>query len=177
MIIPQVNTLGAVLESRQNPCPDNYYYDGYGRCRASGWWYYGRWILAAVVIVFFVVLFVTWSCMKNRRRRRQGLAPMYGTGWMPAPAYNNNGQQPQYNQGGWLGGFGHKNNNNQPPPPQYTPAPAQGQQYTGQTFNSNEGYYGHHQNDVPLQQPAGSYYPRGGEPVYEPPAGPPPAKN
>lgn len=173
------------------PCPlpscddDDEYVDRYGRCRTSGWDYYGRWILAAVVIVFFVALFFTWSCIRNRRRRRQGLRPMYGTGWMPAQGGHNNhnnniphGQQPQYNHGGWLGGFGHKtNSNHQPPPPQYTPAPVQGQQSTGQTFNSNDGYYGHHQNDVPLQQPTGSYYPRGGEPVYEPPAGPPPAKN
>lgn len=139
------------------------------------------------MIVFFILLFVTWSCVKNRRRRRQGMQPMYGTGWIPAGGGGGgpvNNQQPQYNQGGWFGGFGgHKNhkNNNQPPPPQYTPgpggAPTQEQQYTGQTFNSNEGYYGHHQNDVPLQQPAGSYYPRGGDPVYAPPEGPPPAKN
>lgn len=97
------------------------------------------------------------------------------------PQYYNNGappppgqQQPQYNNSGWFG-YGNKNNN-QPPPPQYTASPV-GNQYTGQTFNSNEGYYGHNPNDVPLQQPSGSYYPRGGENVYEPPSGPPPAKH
>lgn len=95
------------------------------------------------------------------------------------PGYYNN-QQPQYSNnnagggGGWFGYGGNKHN--QPPPPQYTPNVVPNQ-YTGQTFDSNEGYYGHHQNDVPLQQPAGSYYPRGGEPVYEPPSNPPPAKN
>lgn len=138
-------------------------------------------MLAAVVIFLFIVLFVAWSCITNKRRRRAGLQPRYGTGWMAPGGWQHNQQghppQPQYNNGGWFGGYGagHKNNN-QPPPPQYTPGPAQ-YNNTGQTFTSNEGYYGHHQNDVPLQQPAGSYYPRAGENVYEPPAGPPPAKN
>lgn len=180
MIIPQANAL-AELEARQtfSSCPSGTYLNRYGNCVSSGWVNYGRWVLAAIVIIVFIALFVIWSCISNRRRRRRGMRPMYGTGWVPGNyAYNNNnqGQQPQYNQGGWFGGFGHKNHN-QPPPPQYTPAPPQGQQYTGQTFDSNDGYYGHHQNDVPLQQPTGTYYPRGGEPVYEPPAGPPPAKS
>lgn len=94
--------------------------------------------------------------------------------------YNPNQQQPQYNNnGGWFGYGGNKNNQPPPPPPpQYTPGPNPvAGQYTGQTFDSNEGYYGHHANDVPLQQPAGSYYPRGGDNVYQPPEGPPPAKN
>ena len=108
--------------------------------------------------------------------------PRYGTGWMMPGAANANGQQPQYGNG-WFGS--NKFNNQQPqyqqpPPPQYTPA--QGpvpNQYTGQTFNSNEGYYGQHNNnnDIPLQQPTSSYYPRGGDNVYEPPQGPPPAKS
>lgn len=140
-------------------------------------------MLAAIIIVFFIALFVIWSCITNKRRRRAGLQPRYGTGWM-APGhwgqqnhYNNGApQQPQYSNGGWFGHGGNKHN--QPPPPQYTPNPGPVQyNTTGQTFNSNEGYYGHHQNDVPLQQPQGSYYPRAGENVYEPPSGPPPAKN
>ncbi|KAJ4396916.1 hypothetical protein N0V93_001138 [Gnomoniopsis smithogilvyi] len=176
MMIPQSHSLGELAARQTFRCPSGTYLNSYGNCVSSGWANYGRWVLAAIVIVFFIALFVIWSCISNRRRRRRGLQPMYGTGWVPGHAYNNQGQQPQYNQGGWFGGFGHKNHN-QPPPPQYTPAPPQGQQYTGQTFDSNDGYYGHHQNDVPLQQPSGTYYPRGGEPVYEPPAGPPPPKN
>lgn len=127
------------------------------------------------------MLFVTWSCINNRRRRRQGLNPRYGTGWMMhgRPQYYNNGApppgqpQPQYNNGGG-GWFGH-HKNNQPPPPQYSADPVPNQ-YTGQTFSPNDGYYGQQQNNVPLQQPTGSYYPRGGETVYEPPNHPPPGK-
>ena len=151
-------------------------YDSDGNCytNRSSWSYWGRWVLAAIVIIFFIALLFFWTCLRNRRRRRQGMQPHYGTGWMMY------GQQPQYGNG-WFGhNKGNSNNNNyqqQPPPPQYTPASPVGNQYTGQTFNSNEGYYGHHNNDIPLQQPTNSYYPRGGEPVYEPPAGPPPAKN
>lgn len=184
MIIPE---LGGGLAPRQytTGCPSGYHLRN-GRCYQNNWSYWGRWVLAAVVIVFFLSLFIIWSCISNRRRRTRGLTPRYGTGWMmPGGQYNAGGQQqPQYG-GGW---FGHnKFNNNQqpqyqqPPPPQYTPA--QGEvpnQYTGQTFNSNEGYYGQHNthnNDIPLQQPTSSYYPRGGDNVYEPPAGPPPAKS
>lgn len=76
-----------------------------------------------------------------------------------------------------------------PPPPQYSATQMQnyptGQQqqpqYTGQTFNSNEGYYGGHNEGVAPQPPQNSYYPQqrgvGGENVYEPPAGPPPGKH
>lgn len=106
------------------------------------------------------------------------MTPRYGTGWMMPGGQPG---QPQYGNG-W---FGQNKFNNQqpqyqqPPPPQYTPAQQGpvGNQYTGQTFNSNEGYYGqHNNNDIPLQQPGSSYYPRGGDNVYEPPTGPPPAK-
>jgi hypothetical protein len=68
-----------------------------------------------------------------------------------------------------------------PPPPQYSATPMQNYpqqqpQYTGQTFNSNEGYYGNHNEGV--APPPNAYYPnqRGGENVYEPPPGPPPGK-
>jgi hypothetical protein len=108
-------------------------------------------------------------CANSRRRRKQGLAPRYGTGWMaPAPKYGPN-------NGAYV-----------PPPPQYSATPMQnypqGQtqqpQYTGQTFNSNEGYYGGHNEGV--APPPNTYYPQrgfGGENVYEPPAGPPPGKH
>jgi len=186
MIIPE---LGGVLTPRQyySGCPSGYHLRN-GRCYQSNWSYWGRWVLAGIIVAFFLALFLTWSCISNRRRRRRGLNPRYGTGWMMGGANNGQHGQPQYGNG-W---FGHnKNNHNnqqyynqqQQAPPQYTP-PAQGplgNQYTGQTFNSNEGYYGHHNNnngnDVPLQQPGSSYYPRGGDNVYEPPAGPPPAKS
>jgi hypothetical protein len=169
-----------VLNHYSRSCPSGYY-ERNGVCVRSNWSYWGRWVLAAIVIAFFLMLFLTWSCISNRRRRRRGLNPRYGTGWMMPGAYNANGQQPQYGNG-WFGSNKYNNNQpqyQQPPPPQYTPAqgPMQNQP-TGQTFNSNEGYYGHHNNnDIPLQQPTSSYYPRGGDNVYEPPPGPPPVKS
>jgi len=83
--------------------------------------------------------------------------------------------------------YGAGNSNNYvPPPPQYSATPMQNYptnqqqqpQYTGQTFNSNEGYYGGHNEGI--APPQNAYYPQqrgvGGENVYEPPAGPPPGK-
>src|SRR4051794_19782990 len=102
------------------------------------------------------------------------MAPMYGTGWMAKPPqgqhYNNNGGYYNSNQ---------PYNGGQAAPP-YSP-PINSQQ-TGNTFNSNEGYYGNQggygqQNGVELQPPSNVYSPqRGGEPVYEAPQGPPPGK-
>jgi len=97
------------------------------------------------------------------------LSPMYGTGWMGGK-YNNGPPPPQN-----YGNQNYGDPNYQQPPPQY------GQQnvypqYTGNTFNSNEGYYGQRNNDVPLQQPANTYNPNRGTDNYEPPAGPPPSK-
>lgn len=183
---PQSNTSHHPLLSihrTDNPysyssCPSGYY-ERNGSCysnNGSSWNYWGRWVLAAIVIIFFIVLVFFWTCLSNRRRRRRGVQPRYGTGWMmPGPQ-----QPPQYGNG-WFGqhgkGNGNVNNNvNNPPPPQYTPAAPVGSQYTGQTFNTDEGYYGHHNNDIPLQQPSSSYHPHGGNNVYEPPAGPPPGK-
>jgi len=159
-----------------NRCPSGYSYSN-GYCyRNSGWYFWGRWLFAGIAVAFIVGVFLLYCCVNSRRRRKRGLAPRYGTGWM-APA-NKYGQQ---NAGGYV-----------PPPPQYTPQygqatqmnnyPQQPQQpqYTGQTFNSNEGYYGNnnnnHQEGV---APPPQAYTRGvgGENVYEPPAGPPPGKN
>ncbi|KAJ8064145.1 hypothetical protein OCU04_006499 [Sclerotinia nivalis] len=103
-------------------------------------------------------------CLNSRRRRRQGIQPMYGTGWMAKP--------PPY---------GHYNYG--PPPPIYTQNGPIPPQQTGNTFNSNDGYYGHHgqhgqhgqQDGIELQQPPNAYT-RGGEDVYEAPMGPPPGK-
>ena len=99
---------------------------------------------------------------------------MYGTGWMggkngaPPPGT----AAPYAPQGGYQYG---------PPPPQYSQQ-AMPNQYTGNTYNSNDGYYGQQhsygppQNEgIRLQQPAHAYS-RGGENGYEPPPGPPPSK-
>lgn len=72
----------------------------------------------------------------------------------PPQGYNNEMYPPPNNAG------------YQPPPPVYGQQP----QYTGNTFNSNEGYYGGHQNGV--QYPQNTYQ----REVYTPPAGPPPGK-
>jgi hypothetical protein len=94
---------------------------------------------------------------------------MYGTGWFPSygPKYGANNYYPNqpYNGGA--------------PAPPYSPPV--GYQATGNTFNSNDGYYGNHgygqQTGIELQQPTSSYQPqRGGDPVYDIPAGPPPGK-
>lgn len=102
-------------------------------------------------------------CFNARRRRRQGLPPRYGTGWTTAKWGN---QQSYYNNQPYNGGA---------PAPPYSP-PAQNYQYTGHTFNSNDGYYGQ-QSGVELQPPKNTYAGQpGGEPVYEAPQGPPPGK-
>jgi hypothetical protein len=82
---------------------------------------------------------------------------MYGGRWGSQPAYGApNPNQPYYNAAA---------------PPYSAPV---GFQQTGNTFNSNEGYYG---PQTELQQPANTYAPpRGAEPVYGAPPGPPPAK-
>jgi len=128
-------------------------------------------LFAGVAIAFFILVFCLVGCFNSRRRRKQGLAPRYGTGWMaPASKFGNN-------QGHYA-----------PPPPQYSATPMnnypqnnypqQQPQHTGQTFNSNEGYYGGHNEGV--APPPNSYYPpqrnMGGDNVYAPPAGPPPGK-
>jgi len=163
---------------------DVYYCDVYS-CY-SNWDNWGRWVALAVIVVCILILTFLLSCLNTRRRRRRGMAPMYGTGWMPTQApwegrhyqqnqnsqgyytndpYNQGAIPPPYVQGGYKGVGGG----------------AVGTQQTGNTFNSNEGYYGHHgnggQDGIELQQPSSSYQPqRGGDPVYDAPAGPPPNK-
>jgi hypothetical protein len=103
-------------------------------------------------------------CITSRRRRKRGLTPYYGTGWAANHKYGQTGGD----------GYGQQQAYNPPAPP-YSP-PAQHPQYTGQTFNSNEGYYGQ-QSGIELQQPQSAYTgPKGGDPVYAPPPGPPPSK-
>jgi len=97
---------------------------------------------------------------------------MYGTGWLP---YHNYPVNPQVGTQNKPPGYGDSNYH---PPPPYM-----GNQATGTTFNSNDGYYGHGApnnaagGSYELQQPSSSYQPqRGGDPVYDAPAGPPPGK-
>jgi len=152
----------------------NGYYYSYN-CNYSTWNSWGRWVALVIIVVALLLLAFLFSCFNTRRRRRRGLAPMYGTGWMPYT-----GVKPGYNQnpGGYY-------NSNQPynggAAPPYSP-PFENQQ-TGNTFNSNEGYYGHQGNGyggngVELQPPQNAHYApqRGGDPVYEAPMGAPPGK-
>lgn len=95
---------------------------------------------------------------------------MYGTGWMAS-------KPPQ---GQYTGGYYQNQPYNGGAAPPYSP-PMENQQ-TGNTFNSNEGYYGNHhpygqQEGFELQPPSNAYQPqRGGDPVYDAPMGPPPGK-
>jgi len=149
--------------------------DQYGYCTNSTWSSWGRWVALVVIIAFFIIVAFLLSCIQSRRRRRVGMQPMYGTGWMAKPPPYGQHQQYYPNQT-YNGGV----------PPVYSP-PFQQNQPTGNTFNSNEGYYGqqHHygngqngqENGIELQQPQSAYQPqRGGDPVYNAPEGAPPGK-
>ncbi|CAK7204724.1 hypothetical protein SEUCBS139899_007484 [Sporothrix eucalyptigena] len=152
----------AALRSRAI-CPSGYYYSD-GFCyRNSNWYGWGRWVLLGV-IVFVFFLFMLIMSRRVRRQRRQGVQPVYGTSWM---GWGQN-QNPQYN-----------NQQAYAPPPQYSQQPPQEANYTGGTYNSNQGYYGNagtYNNDVPLQQPGSTYYPPREVNDYAPPEGPPPSK-
>ncbi|KAI9739850.1 MAG: hypothetical protein M1818_004906 [Claussenomyces sp. TS43310] len=153
----------------------NCYNDGfggyYGDCD-SAWYRWGRWVLLGCAVVFAILVVLAFSCLNGRRRRRRGLQPRYGTGWLAGktPEGHNGPSYTGYNNAGFNGGYNQPNYN---PAPPYSPPPVN-QQSTGNTFNSNEGYYGQ-QNGIELQQPQNAYAPpRGGDPVYAPPQGPPP---
>lgn len=98
--------------------------------------------------------------------------PYRGTGWAAgrtppghAPATYTGAPAQQYNSGYTSGPA---------PPPVYSPPV--GQTYYGNS-NGNEGYFGGQQNSYELQQPTSAYQPpRGGDPVYSAPVGPPPGK-
>ena len=99
------------------------------------------------------------------------MQPFYGTGW----AGGNQGahEAPTYQAPPPQGGPGG--------PPMYSPPP-QGQQGYNPGYNQygagNQGYFGGQQTGVELQQPNNTYQPQqGGQPVYAPPAGPPPGKH
>lgn len=83
----------------------------------------------------------------------------------------NNHQMHDYNQGDYNHqqqyGYG-------PPPPPPAYAQHQQPQYTGTTFNPNDGYYGQGQQYSGVQPPQGTY--QRDDPGYTPPAGPPPGK-
>jgi len=141
------------------------YYYGYYDYN-SPWYIWGRWVLAAAVVIFFIILFYACSHFNARRRRRAGLPPRYGTGWaLGKTPYGHNG--PQYN-----GGYqGQQTYGTQPYAPPYNP-PVENQ-YTGNTFDQNQGYYGGQQTGIELQSPAPAYT-QGSS--YAPPQGPPPNK-
>jgi len=149
---------------------------GYGYGYNNGYYYsspwnsWGRWVALVCIIVFVLLLAFVFSCINARRRRRRGLPPRYGTGFLAGktpPGHN----RPQYT--GYDGGQTGPYNGGAPAPP-YSP-PVENN-YTGNTFNSNDGYYGQ-QSGIELQPPQSAYQPpRGGDPVYEAPQGPPPKK-
>ena len=99
------------------------------------------------------------------------MQPYRGTGWAAQGAQ---GGPPQ---GQWAGAQnqGYYGNNQAAPP--YSPTANQGYNYNQQpAYGGNQGYFGGQQNGgVELQSPDGAHM-RGGENVYQPPAGPPPNK-
>ncbi|KAF4438899.1 hypothetical protein FACUT_4527 [Fusarium acutatum] len=154
-------------------CPYGRSWNGQ-RCVRNNWSYWGRWVLAGIVIFFFVLLLS--CCLFSRRRKRRGVKPVYGTGWMAAkPWGNNNNNHQMYNygnQGGYNQGYQQNNGGYGAPPPPPAYGQQQQPQYTGTTFNTNDGYYGQGQYSG-VQQPQGTYQREG---AYSPPAGPPPGK-
>jgi len=143
--------------------------DIYGNCYYSTWDNWGRWVALVLIVIFFLLVGLGFS---TRPRRRRGMAPMYGTGWM-------GGKPPVGQQHGHPGNWGQQQGGYQAPPPPYM-----GNQATGTTFQSHDGYYGNHNQGygqqsggIELHQPGASYQPqRGGDHVYEPPMGAPPGK-
>ncbi|KAK0618201.1 chitin synthesis regulation, resistance to congo red-domain-containing protein [Bombardia bombarda] len=154
--LEQLATMVGEIAKRDLYCPSGSYYSGSGCYRYSSWYWWGRWVFAAVLVIIVIALFALVA--NSRRRRAQGVAPVYGTGWMaPAPPY--------YPQN----------------PPQYSAQQPVYPQQTGQKFNTNDGYYAaqtpENQEGIQLQQPATTYHRGGGaDDVYAPPEGPPPAK-
>lgn len=162
---------------------------GYSRYCTSSFHSWGRWVVVGIVI-FAALCFILFCTCCARRRRKKGHKPMYGTGWMApqggkwgvgnqnnATQMNTYGQG--YNQGGYnQGGYNQGWNQQQPGynAGAYQQPPAYGQQqqpqYTGTTFNPNDGYYGN-QGGYP-QQPGNTYQRDAG--AFEPPPGPPPGK-
>ncbi|RAL17259.1 resistance to Congo red protein [Aspergillus homomorphus CBS 101889] len=134
------------------------YLDGYV-CDGNSWYDWGRWIAFAVIVGVALLVFFLFACFNARRRRRQGLRPHPGTAWLagPPPTFQQSQQQQQPGQPYYADPY------YQPaPPPQYSPHP----QY---------GYFGgQQQTGIELQTPQNAYH-NGGDRVYQPPPGPPPA--
>jgi len=159
--------LNGLLSKRYNSCNE---FDDNGNCydQYNSWGGWGRWVVLVAIVVVVLLVFFIFSCINSRRRRRAGLAPRYGTGWLAGntPPGHNRAQYTNnyYSNEPYDGGAA----------PPYSPPV--NQQYTGNTFNSNEGYYGQ-QSGVEMQPPQNAYQPqRGGDPVYDAPQGPPPKK-
>jgi len=116
-------------------------------CDNNGdWYFWGRWVLLGVIVVVILFLVLSCTCIARRRRMR-GAQPYYGTGWLAGNKYNNsaygNQQYPMNNYGG--GGYAN-------PPPAY--GQQREQQYTGTTYNPNDGYYGNNYNSGVTSPPA-----------------------
>ncbi|KAI1433010.1 chitin synthesis regulation, resistance to congo red-domain-containing protein [Xylaria sp. CBS 124048] len=153
---PVLDQVSSALQKRFG-CPVGSHFDGFRCVRDSTWHWYGRWILAAIVLGLFFVFIFLYACLKSRRRRRQGMRPMYGTGWM-APnngQYHNNGPQASYNDA------------YRQPPPAYG-APGQAYPMNNQFQNTPSNY---NQQASGVEPPKNVYT---GD--YAPPAGPPPNK-
>ncbi|KAL3419110.1 hypothetical protein PVAG01_09332 [Phlyctema vagabunda] len=170
---PLTNILNSVVRRQNSNFDDD---DDDYRCNVNGYCYsysrwddWGRWVALAVIVIVVLIIAFGFSCINNRRRRRRGAAPMYGTGWIP-------GAKPQTGHYGNNQNYYGQQHYNAPAPP-YSAAPV-GHQQTGNTFNSNDGYYGQpHGGAYEMQPPQSAYHPqRGGEPVYDAPEGPPPTK-
>ena len=163
----------ANLVTRAFGCPYGYRRYGNTCVRRSNWYYWGRWVVVGIILIFLLLTLV--CCMITaRRRRRRGQAPYYGTGWMANgkqwgqndPNNYNNYNMNGYNNGGY--NQGNYNQGNYNPPPAYGTQQQQ-PQYTGSTFNPNDGYYG---QQTGVQSPPNAYQ----REAYPPPAGPPPGK-
>ena len=95
------------------------------------------------------------------------MTPYRGTGWLGGNTPPGHGPATYTEPQPYYG-----NNTYTAPAPPYTTQP--NQTYYG---NGNQGYFGGQQSGIELQQPQSAYQPaRGGDPVYAPPAGPPPGK-
>jgi len=149
----------AKRQFRDDCCNDCGFDDFNCNCNCdSGWNRWGRWVALGVIIVVAVLFAFLASCLHARYRRRNNQRPYYGTGWLAKPpAYDNSGYNPQT---GYYGGG--------PAAPPYTAGPVPRQE-TGNTFDSNQGYYG--QGGYEMLPPQNAYYQdqRGGANVYQPP--------
>ncbi|CAG9971039.1 unnamed protein product [Clonostachys byssicola] len=137
----------------------DYCYDYPGSVRCSSWYYWGRWVLAGLALLLFF-LFVMSLLSLARRRRARGAQPYYGTGWMaPVGKYGGpdgqNNSYPMHDYQNHQNGYYSNGPVHNPPPAYGTQAP----QYTGTTFNPNDGYYGNQQYNGNVQQPQNTYHP------------------